>query len=73
MNFRRLNIRVAVSACQCFRATGQLEARAQQDPQFSMNMSPRDYYVNPAFAGMNDGICVNLLESPAVGWLRRPT
>lgn len=31
-------------------------AEAQQDPQFSMNMSTR-LYVNPAYAGMNDAIC----------------
>jgi type IX secretion system PorP/SprF family membrane protein len=29
---------------------------AQQDPQFSQNMNNK-LFVNPAFAGMNDGIC----------------
>lgn len=37
-----------------------LRTEAQQDPQFSQNMSTK-LFVNPAFAGMNDGICVNLL------------
>jgi type IX secretion system PorP/SprF family membrane protein len=50
--------------------TGQLEA--QQDPQFSMNMSTK-LYVNPAFAGMNDGICVNMLgRQQWVGFEGRP-
>ena len=33
---------------------------AQQDPQFSQNMNNRLFY-NPAFAGMNDGICAYML------------
>jgi type IX secretion system PorP/SprF family membrane protein len=38
-----------------------MRSEAQQDPQFSMNMATR-LHVNPAYAGMNDGICVNMLS-----------
>ncbi|MCO4807089.1 type IX secretion system membrane protein PorP/SprF [Salibacteraceae bacterium] len=57
MNFRLLTIVLVLGAF------GLLvnESRAQQDPQFSMNMATR-LQVNPAYAGMNDGICVNLLS-----------
>lgn len=34
--------------------------KAQQDPQFSMNMNTK-LFVNPAYAGMNDGICAYML------------
>jgi len=46
--------------------------KAQQDPQFSMNVATR-LQVNPAFAGMNDGICANLLSRQQwVGFEGRP-
>ena len=45
---------------------------AQQDPQFSMNMHNK-LYVNPAFAGMNDGICAYTIgRQQWVGFEGRP-
>jgi type IX secretion system PorP/SprF family membrane protein len=45
---------------------------AQQDPQFTMNMFNR-LYVNPAYAGSNNGICANALHRQQwVGFAGRP-
>jgi len=47
-------------------------AQAQQDPQFSMNMNNKLFF-NPAFAGMNNGICVYTLgRQQWVGFEGRP-
>ncbi len=43
-----------------FITTFSLSAVAQQDPQFSQNMNNK-LFVNPAYAGMNDGICGYML------------
>lgn len=37
-----------------------ITAKAQQDPQFSMNFNTK-LFVNPGSAGMNDGICAYML------------
>lgn len=47
-------------------------ALAQQDPQFSQNMNNKLFF-NPAFAGMNDGICAYTIgRQQWVGFEGRP-
>jgi type IX secretion system PorP/SprF family membrane protein len=47
-------------------------AYSQQDPQFSMNMNNKLFF-NPAFAGMNDGICAYTIgRQQWVGFEGRP-
>ncbi len=48
------------------------ESNAQQDPQFSQNMHNKLFF-NPAYAGMNDGICVySIARQQWVGFEGRP-
>ena len=48
------------------------KADAQQDPQFSQNMHNKLFF-NPAYAGMNDGICVyTFARQQWVGFEGRP-
>ncbi|NQV54053.1 MAG: type IX secretion system membrane protein PorP/SprF [Flavobacteriales bacterium] len=66
MNFKIgiLFVAIAVSA-----ATA---TQAQQDPQFSMNVNNKLFF-NPAYAGMNDGICVYTIgRQQWVGFEGRP-
>lgn len=49
-----------------------LNSLAQQDPQFTMNMFNR-LYINPAYAGSNNGICASALHRQQwVGFAGRP-
>jgi len=49
-----------------------VESFAQQDPQFSQNVNNKLFY-NPAYAGMNDGICVYTIgRQQWVGFEGRP-
>ena len=60
---------LATIAALSFNAVNSL---AQQDPQFTMNMFNR-LYVNPAYAGSNNGICANALHRQQwVGFAGRP-
>lgn len=53
----KLKRTLVLSGLLCFLFMG---VKAQQDPQFSMNMNTK-LFVNPAYAGMNDGICAYML------------
>jgi type IX secretion system PorP/SprF family membrane protein len=64
---RKLGIVSAITLLFCAFAV-----HAQQDPQFSMNMNNKLFY-NPAFAGMNNGICVYTVgRQQWVGFEGRP-
>lgn len=57
MTIKSLKIILLTAACGCYISS----AKAQQDPQFSMNFATK-LLVNPAYAGMNEGICAYLLS-----------
>lgn len=55
MGIKSFRIILLTVACGCY-----FSGKAQQDPQFSMNFANK-LLINPAYAGMNDGICAYLL------------
>lgn len=65
----KFNIAILSAAIVLITASG---VNAQQDPQFSMNLNNKLFF-NPAFAGMNDGICAYTIgRQQWVGFEGRP-